>query len=203
MNALNQNTTVSTAQVDFANSKNHPSELGAWIFIFADMCIFAMYFGVYLWEKSLSPAMFSQGQATLNTGVGGFNTLVLLLSSYFVAKAVHQARLAQLKPFKLGLKLTIFCGLIFLCVKFVEYREKLSAGINLTTNEFYQYYFAFTGFHMLHVILGISFLAWLLFSIKTTDQLNYKTQTVESVGLYWHMVDLLWVVLFALIYLAP
>ncbi len=181
----------------------YPAELGVWLFVFADMCIFAMYFAVFVWEKNLNPAMFTEGQASLSTQLGGLNTVVLLISSYFAAKAVHSARLFNIEVYKRFIKLTMFCGLIFLCVKFVEYSDKFSAGFDIATNAFYRNYFAFTGFHMLHVIFGLSFLAWLLFSVKTVEQLKEKTQAIEGAGLYWHMVDLLWVVLFSLLYLVP
>ena len=184
-------------------TEHHPAEIGVWLFVFADMCIFAMYFGVFVWEKKLNPAMFAEGQATLSTQFGGLNTVVLIISSFFVAKAVHSARKLNIDAYRRFIKLTIFCGLTFLCVKFVEYSDKFSAGFDIATNEFYRNYFSFTGFHLLHVILGLSLLTWLLFSVKTTEQLKESNQTSESVGLYWHMVDLLWVVLFSLIYLVP
>ncbi|MCG8673697.1 MAG: cytochrome c oxidase subunit 3 [Pseudomonadales bacterium] len=179
-----------------------PSEFGVWLFILADMCIFAMYFAVHLWEKSLNPDMFLQGQATLNTQYGGFNTVVLLLGSCFVAKSLHAARHAQIDRYKRLLTLTILTGVVFLVVKTVEYQEKFAAGFHIATNEFYRNYFAFTGFHMLHVIIGLSFLMWLLFSINSKEKVANNLGNIESVGLYWHMVDLLWVILFALIYLA-
>ncbi len=183
--------------------EHHPAEIGVWLFIFADMCIFAMYFGVFVWEKNLNPAIFAEGQATLSAQLGGLNTVILLISSYFAAKAVHSARVFNIDAYRRFIKLTIFCGLAFLCVKFVEYSDKFSAGFDIATNAFYRNYFSFTGFHLLHVILGLSFLAWLLFSTKTAEQLKENVKASEGVGLYWHMVDLLWVVLFSLIYLVP
>ncbi len=186
-----------------AKIEHHPAEIGVWLFIFADMCIFAMYFGVFVWEKKLNPALFAEGQATLSAEFGGLNTVVLLISSFFAAKAVHSARMLNIDAYRRFIKFTMLCGFAFLCVKFLEYRDKFSAGFDIATNEFYRNYFAFTGFHLLHVILGLSLLTWLLFSVKTIEQLKGNIQTSEGVGLYWHMVDLLWVVLFSLIYLVP
>ena len=183
--------------------EHHPAEIGVWLFVFADMCIFAMYFGVFVWEKNLNPVMFAEGQATLSTQLGGLNTVMLLISSYFTAKAVHSARVLNIDAYRRFIKLTMLCGFVLLSVKFVEYSDKFSAGFDIATNAFYRNYFSFTGFHLLHVIFGLSFLAWLLFSVKTAEQLKENVRASESVGLYWHMVDLLWVVLFSLIYLVP
>ena len=178
-------------------------EAGVWVFILADMCIFSLYFGVFAWDKHLHPEQFTQGQATLNSGFGALNTLVLLTSSYFMASAVHAARAQRIEVYVRSIRLAIVCGLVFFVVKTVEYTEKISAGFHIATNEFYRNYFSFTGFHMIHVIVGTSFIIYLLSSIRTSDQVRANTSFIEGVGLYWHMVDLLWVVLFSLIYLVP
>ncbi|MDP7068779.1 MAG: cytochrome c oxidase subunit 3 [Acidimicrobiales bacterium] len=180
-----------------------PVEVGVWIFILADMCVFAMYFGVFAWDKHLHPEQFVQGQATLNNGFGALNTIVLLISSYFMASAVHAARAQKIEVYARLIRLTIVCGSAFLVVKTAEYTEKISAGFHIASNEFYRNYFSFTGFHMVHVIVGLSFVTYLLFSIRTSEQVRANASFIEGVGLYWHMVDLLWVVLFSLIYLVP
>ena len=181
-----------------------PAEPGVWLFVFADMCIFALYFAVFAWEKSLHQSSFAESQATLNTLFGGLNTVILLVSSYFMATAVQAARSNKPSLFSRSLNITALCGLAFLIVKAFEYTEKFNAGITIYTNEFYRNYFAFTGFHMVHVIIGLSLLLYMMyFSGNQQDRIESDIKTVEGVGLYWHMVDLLWVVLFALIYLVP
>ncbi len=178
-----------------------PAEFGMWLFIFADMCIFAMYFGVLTWDRFLFPDQFVQGQATLNNYLGALNTIVLLVSSFFVATAIQAARERNLGVYQRCIKLTIICGCIFLVVKIVEYTEKFQAGFHIATNEFYRNYFGFTAFHMLHVIVGLSLLTYLLFNSKKAEHIGTSIQNIEGVGLYWHMVDLLWIVLFSLFYL--
>lgn len=180
-----------------------PAELGLWIFILIDMCIFALYFWVFAWGKANNAEMYTQGQATLNIFFGGFNTAVLLISSFFIATSVHAARLLDIKRFQTFLKFTILGGVIFLVVKTIEYQEKFAAGFDIVSNEFYRNYFTFTGFHLLHVIFGLGFLCYLLFVIKSEEQVRTKMLHIEGAALYWHMVDLLWVVLFSLIYLVP
>lgn len=179
-----------------------PAEVGVWVFLLADMCIFAMYFGVFAWEKSLFPEQFTDGQASLNQYFGALNTVVLLVSSYFMASAVQSAREGLLQNYHRLLKFTLLLGAVFLAVKGVEYSDKFGAGFHIASNEFFRNYFAFTGFHLVHVIIGMSFILWIM-SFRSEGQLRDKQSTIEGVGLYWHMVDLLWVILFVLIYLVP
>jgi len=180
-----------------------PGELGLWIFLLADMSIFALYFWVFVWNQSLHPEQFLQGQASLNHYLGALNTVILLGSSYFAAMAVHGARGKNTTAFRRNIQLTIICGLGFWLVKAIEYGEKFDAGLHIATNEFYSFYFAFTGIHMVHVIIGLSLLSYTLFSFRTEEKIRQQMANIEGTVLYWHMVDLLWVVLFSLIYLLP
>jgi len=184
-----------------ASDARIPGELGLWIFLLADMSIFALYFWVFIWNQSLHPEQFLQGQASLNHSLGLLNTVILLSSSYFAAMAVHGARTKNTTAFLRNIKLTIACGLGFGLVKAVEYGEKFDAGLHIASNEFYSFYFAFTGIHMVHVIIGLSLLSYTLFSFTTEEKIRQKMANIEGTVLYWHMVDLLWVVLFSLIYL--
>jgi nitric oxide reductase NorE protein len=182
---------------------HHGAETGMWLFILADMCIFAMYFFVFAWDKSMHPEQFIQGQSTLNTRLGGANMLILLVSSFFIAKGVHAARKLDITNYLLYIRLTILCGLAFLVVKAIEYSDKFSAGYYIASNEFYRDYFAFTGLHMLHVITGLCVLVYALQFGQSGTPIKNNARFIENSGVYWHMVDLLWVVLFAYIYLVP
>jgi len=186
-----------------ATATQSPAETGLWLFILADMTIFAMYFGIFAWDKSLHPQQFAAGQATLNTAFGGINTIILLVSSYFMATAVHAARAADTPRYIRNVLLTISCGCAFLVIKAMEYTGKISAGHHIDSNLFYRDYFAFTGLHMMHVIIGLGLLGYAWHLGKRDSGIATHAGFVEGSGLYWHMVDLLWVVLFALIYLVP
>lgn len=186
-----------------AENNSAPAEAGIWVFLLADMIIFAMYFAVFVFDKSLQPQQFIAGQATLDTRLGGLNTVILLVSSYFMATAVHAARAANTARYSRYLRLTIACGCAFLVVKAIEYSAKFSAGYDIATDLFYRDYFAFTGLHMLHVIIGLCLLAYAGWLAKAGHRIDQHGRFIEGTGLYWHMVDLLWVVLFALIYLVP
>lgn len=183
---------------------NQRAETGMWLFVLADMCIFSMYFWIFARDKILQPEQFLQGQQTLNTTLGGVNTIILLLSSFLIAKAVHAARTGNITMYSRFLWLTILCGGAFVVFKTFEYSEKISAGYHIATNDFYRDYFAFTGLHMFHVITGLCLLFYALtFAKHGQSNITRHSNFIENTGVYWHMVDLLWVILFTLIYLAP
>lgn len=178
-----------------------PGELGVWMFVLGDMCIFALFFAVYLFYRSEDIHVFLSAQQTLNQNFGALNTILLLFSSWFVALAVIDVRE---QAGKLAPKLLFFAiayGLGFVVVKFFEYREKLNAGIGITTNDFYMYYYIFTGIHFIHVVIGLGLLILMLNASKKAIATDTGLRMFESGGIYWHMVDLLWIVLFPLLYL--
>jgi len=177
------------------------SEYGMFLFLLFDMCIFGLYFWVFAADKSALPEQFALGQANLNTLYGSINTFALLLSSYFIARALLASRQNQKKSYQRHIALGISCGILFLIVKAIEYSEKFAQGLSINSSTFYRDYFCFTGFHMLHVIIGLSLLTFCLFESK--QKAVSDNAFFEGCTLYWHMVDLLWLVLFALIYLAP
>lgn len=188
-------------RVDTRQADRLPGDSGVWTFVIADLGAFAMFFVVFTAGRMASPDMFEASRQHLDANLGVLNTLILLTSSLFMVKAVDAARAGARDLTLRNLMLTIGVGLLFAVTKIVEYKAKGAAGIGLTTNEFYTYYFAFTGIHFLHFIIGIG--ALLLMTLKARqDALDAKFVTwIESVGCYWHMVDLLWIMLFPMLYL--
>jgi len=182
--------------------KKIPGESGVWIFILGDMSIFAVCFLVYILERAKQPELFDSSQATLNQNYGALNTIVLLLSSLFVVLAVHQMRAAQESTARLMLVAAFVCGVTFVVVKAFEYHERILAGQTPATNSFYLLYFVLTGLHLFHLILGLGVLAglWLMGKPKSAMSSN-QWGFFEGGGCFWHMVDLLWLVLFPLIFL--
>lgn len=182
-------------------SSRLPGDSGVWVFIFADMMAFAIFFLVMVDGRIRDPEIYEQSRQTLNVNIGFINTLILLTSSMFMALAVEASRKKNRKQTVRFLISTIVVGLGFGVLKIYEYVGKFSQGIGLNTNDFYSYYFAFTGVHFLHYIIGMVILAWFAKHALRED-LNEKFNIwIESAGIYWHMVDLLWIVLFPLIYL--
>ncbi len=166
-----------------------------------DMVVFSLFFAVFLFYRNQDIALFTESQQTLNQTLGVCNTLLLLASSWFVAKGVDVARKNPLAPAPQWFLLAFACGFGFGVVKVVEYSEKISAGHTLMSNDFFMYYFVFTGIHFLHVIIGmvVLLLLWQLTRRPMTGPNDIRS--LESGGIFWHLVDLLWIVLFPLLYL--
>ena len=178
-----------------------PGEPGIWIFIMGDMLVFALFFSVFAFYRGEQPALFSASQATLNTGLGLTNTLLLLTSSWFVVEAVKAVRRGSGKLSCRLFFLAFLCGLAFSGIKLVEYNEKIAAGITLTSNDFFMFYYIFTGLHFVHVIIGLVMLVFVMLTLARPATGEQKVRFVEVGASYWHMVDVLWIVLFPLIYL--
>jgi nitric oxide reductase NorE protein len=172
-----------------------------WIFILGDMLIFAVLFGTYLHYRSRNPQLFNHSQLALNPGFGVVNTLLLLLSSLLVAVAITALRrkvTGIAPPLIAG---AMACGLAFSVLKVIEYHDKIAAGITPLTNEFFMFYYALTGLHWFHLVLGLAMLAYLLYASRQPALTAKQFSWAEGGGCFWHMVDLLWIVLFPLLYL--
>lgn len=180
-----------------------PGEEGVWVFIVGDMSAFGLFFVVFAWYYAQSPELFLQSQSQLNQHFGAINTLLLLSSSWFVVMALNAYRKNLLKHSGRLISMAFLCGLGFGAIKFLEYGEKLSHGITMTTNDFFMFYYIYTGIHFLHLILGMLVLIFLFLKTRKVDVvLSGKDISVfEGGAAYWHMVDLLWIVLFPLLYL--
>ncbi|WP_019875136.1 cytochrome c oxidase subunit 3 [Sporichthya polymorpha] len=176
-----------------------PGEPGLWLFMFADMLLFAALFGIVIYVRDDQPAMFAESQATLNQTLGLINTLLLLTGSLFVAMAVHGNRTGAGRPDRLVLG-AIGCGFGFLAIKALEWGSSIADGHTVSTNDFFQAYYMLTGIHLAHVTIGLG----LLFAMwRELGRPQPRRGFLEGSGCYWHLVDLLWVVLFPLIYLTP
>ncbi len=179
-----------------------PGTNGIWTFIFIDMIVFTLFFIVYLSERLRVPDTFITSQSHLEPAFGLVNALILLTSSLFVAEAVAAARLGHPALVKTRLTLGIGCGLLFSASKLAEYGGKFADGISPVTNSFYSFYFLLTMIHFLHVLAGLIFLTHCLMRAKAeVGQPSFVTK-IENVGLFWHFVDLLWLFIFPLLYLA-
>lgn len=202
MTTLVENDTTASPS-DLPRRKHVPGEEGAWIFILGDMCVFAVFFSVYLTQRSHDPALFAHAQDTLNRNFGALNTILLLVSSLFVVLAVRAVRLPSLRNVAPRLILAAFaCGAGFVVVKAFEYHEKIAAGVTPATNDFYMYYFVLTGLHLFHLVIGLAVLIVLWRFSKKPALSKHQMAFFEGGACFWHMVDLLWIVLFPLLFLA-
>lgn len=178
-----------------------PGEAGVWVLIVGDMAVFGIFFAVFSYYRGLDPATFAAAQAQLNQTYGVVNTLLLLASSWLVAIAVQTARAGEGSVAPRCFALAGLCGLGFGGIKIIEYSEKIAAGITLTTNDFFMYYYMFTGIHFFHLLVGLVVLLFLWRRARAGIRTPGDLVFLESGASYWHMVDLLWIVLFSLLYL--
>ena len=181
--------------------KRIPGEEGVWVFILGDICVFAVFFTYYLVQRSKHANLFDLSQSTLNRHLGAVNTFFLLISSLLVVLAVRAMRTAQrgfARRFIVG---AFLCGVAFIVVKAFEYSERISAHQLPTTNGFYLLYFVLTGLHLFHLIIGLGVLTALFFLARRADLSKHQWSFFEGGACFWHMVDLLWLVLFPLIFL--
>jgi nitric oxide reductase NorE protein len=184
-----------------ADARRTPGEGGIWVFILADMTVFALMFGALVLLQADDPARYELGQDHLHVGVGVANTIVLLGSSLAVALAVRHARAGALAPARRLFSVAFGCALLFWALKLYEYTSLGGDGVSARENEFFLYYFSFTGVHLLHVTLGLAGLAGVIRLTRRPVLSDHERSLVETGASYWHMVDLLWIVLFALLYL--
>jgi len=178
-----------------------PGDFAIWIFIFAELLVFGIFFLAYAFARSYNVELFNASQSTLTREFGAINTFVLITSSFFVVRAVAAIKHNNSQICVNWLSATLVMGSIFVVIKLIEFYEKLSEGINLSTNTFYMFYLSLTFFHFMHVILGMVILIAILLKAR---QGGYNAQNhtgVETGASYWHMVDLVWIILFPLIYI--
>jgi cytochrome c oxidase subunit 3 len=183
------------------------AKFGMWLFLATELLLFGVMFAAFAIFRWKYFDEFHTASKHLNWMLGSANTAVLLLSSYFAALAVDEAQHGRNKGVVKFLSLTIFCAGIFLVIKTVEYTQKYQHGYFPGGANFHEYkaflplYFCMTGIHALHVIIGMGLLTWALLKAKA-DRFSERYYTPVEIGaLYWHLVDLIWIYLFPLLYL--
>jgi nitric oxide reductase NorE protein len=176
-----------------------PGEAGIWVFVLGDMFVFALMFALFVYYRNENIEMYVNSQKALSQNCGALNTLLLLTSSWLVARGVHLAREGKTKPAWRLLSAARLCGVGFALVKFFEYGEKIHEGITPKSNEFFMFYYVLTGIHFMHVTIGLGVLTFMILRLR--DPEPPSAMMLECGATYWHMVDLLWIVLFPLLYL--
>lgn len=176
-----------------------PGEPGIWVFVLIDLCFFGLLFISYAYERAGQAEVFRDAQAVLNAHRGLLNTLILLSSSWFVALAVQAAR--NRGRFLAWLSLAAGCGAAFVAVKLSEFHDLIGAGASMLSNDFFMFYFVISSIHLLHVLAGIVVLAVMMRQANSGAIQAGCLKGLESAATYWHMVDLLWVMIFPLLYL--
>ena len=178
-----------------------PGDLAIWFFIFAELLVFAIFFIVYSIQRLQHVELFNQYQQTLNKETGAINTALLITASYFVVRAVQEIKKNNVDTCISWLYRSLGMGAGFLMLKSYEFYSKFSVGINLNTNDFYFFYISLTFFHFLHVILGMIIISFVILFAKKGRYSAKEHTGIETAASYWHMVDLVWIVLFPLVYI--
>ena len=194
----------------------HAARLGMWIFLASEMLLFAGLFALCVAYRAHYPEGFAEGVHHNTKLLGAINTGVLLASSYFVAVAVHKIRAGRAGQAALLVLATITMGGVFLALKITEYRHHFHDGIypggqghffaahtTAGLSVFWTLYFFMTGLHALHVTVGMVLLSSTLLGIRTRKITVEAPQRMEVAAVYWHLVDVIWIFLWPLLYLAP
>lgn len=213
----NQNATHGESHVahHFVDSEQQldSSKLGMWLFLVTEVLFFGGLFVAYIVYRAWNPELFYMSAKELSTTMGAINTVVLIGSSLTIALAVRAAQLNQRALLSRYLIVTILLACVFLVIKYFEYTSKFAVGI--LPGEFYTYegidhpgapiffsiYYMMTGLHGLHVIIGIGLMVYLVVKARAGTYTAAYYTPVEVTALYWHLVDLIWIFLFPLLYL--
>ncbi len=201
-------------QFDTLEQQKESATLGMWLFLVQEILFFGGLFMAYMLYRWRDPQAFAAGSHELDITLGLVNTVILIASSLTMAMAVHSAQTDKNKALVRYLVATGILGLAFLVIKYFEYSAKwehhLVPGPNFHFPElaidgraeiFFSLYFAMTGMHALHMVVGLVLLGWLLVPAARGRFNSQYHNPIECFGLYWHFVDIVWIFLFPLLYL--
>ena len=186
---------------------------GVWLFMATEILMFGGLFVGYFLFKGMYPEIFEEGSKFLDWRLGAANTLVLIFSSLTMALSIHYIQKGERKKAMNSLLITLVCGVIFMGIKYYEYTHKFHLGIfpgsgfayegaeNWNLALYFGFYFCMTGMHGLHVLIGMGLIYWVYLRTKRGDFSPKYFTAVEGVGIFWHLVDLIWIYLFPLLYL--
>ncbi len=175
-----------------------PGQPDMWAFVLFETLVFTAYFGFYLFSRARNPELFLHAQPQLDLRVGVFNTLVLLLSSWSVARCVQSARVGAYRAALRDVFITAAFAVVFLSVKVFEWARLVRRGNGFDSNDFFNYYFFLTGIHFVHLLIGFVVLGVIVYQLRSPARRSQVI--VETCATYWHTVDFLWVLIFALLY---
>lgn len=193
--------------------QEHAGRLGMWLFLASELLLFAALFGLYASYRTMYPEDFQAASEHNDVALGTTNTVVLITSSFTVAWSIHAIRRGRRRVAIACLLATVGFGFVFLALKSVEYAHHITEGIlpgayysfhELETRGvvlFFTMYYIMTGLHALHVIAGMVFVAYAAFATWRGAITAEHNTLLENAGLYWHLVDLIWIYLWPLLYL--
>jgi nitric oxide reductase NorE protein len=179
-------------------SKHVPGGRDIWFFVLFESLVFTSYFCVYLFNRTQHEEAFLLGQSHLLLWLGVLETIVLLSSSWSMARSVQLARAGRFEQARQDAFVTAGLGFVFLVLKIVEWSRLIHMGHTFTSSQFFQYFFFLTAIHCVHLLIGFVFLGVLVYQLSSEQRRSQAT--VETCATYWHSVDFYWVLIFALLY---
>ena len=182
-----------TDATDPQQAARPPGDLMIWVLIISEILVFGAGLAAFLAVRISDPAGFADAQSHLDRVAGGLNTALLVTSGYLAAIAVRARGAGRRTAARVRLIGAALLGAVFLGVKSIEYQEKIAAGIGTETHPFFTFYYLLTGFHAAHVIAGILVLGLIVW--------RDSMENMENGVAFWHMIDLVWILLFPVIYL--
>ncbi|HIP48536.1 MAG TPA: nitric oxide reductase [Lutibacter sp.] len=191
---------MSTAKIDYKNIYYPPGGILIWILIFLELITFSAALIALAVYSRENPAAYHSSRLLLNSTYGAINTLFLLTSGFFMATSMHQLKAGNYDKSTFYLKLTMLGGVLFLILKAIEYSGKISHGLTIGYDTFFTFYWLLTLFHVIHVLVGMIILVSMYFSIKKKKE-NTSIEDAEAGATFWHMCDLIWLILFPVLYL--
>jgi len=192
---------MTTATIDHKNIYYPPGGILIWMIVALEFLTFSIALLVFLFQRNGDIALFNESQHLLNKFLGTANTIVLITSGFLMATTINLLRSGQEKKAVKYLIITILFGVAFLVLKGVEYQDKISHGYTFSYNSFFNFYWLLTGFHFLHVLVGVLLLSYMGLKIHQGAYNKDNYEDVETSAVFWHMCDLIWIFLFPIIYL--
>jgi cytochrome c oxidase subunit III len=200
-----------TQAIPHVHRDDEASKFGMWIFIFSELLIFGALFLVYSVYRYMHPVAFELAANELDVVVGTINTVILLVSSMTIAMSITAVRYGNKKHALMLLGATLLLALVFMVNKYFEWSDKISHGLFPGSEQmqalgygdtlFYGLYYFLTGLHALHILVGIGLILYVIYAVRKEEIHSTDSVYLENVGLYWHLVDLIWIFLFPLFYL--
>lgn len=187
-------------KIDYKNIYYPPGGILMWILITLELITFGIALIALVAYSRENPELYHESRLMLNTTFGAINTVFLLVSGFFMATTVHLFKQQKFDKSLFYLRLTMLGGFLFLALKSVEYYEKLNLGFVLDYNTFFTFYWLLTGFHVIHVLVGMVILMFFYYTLKKKNA-QTKLEDIEAGAAFWHMCDLIWLLLFPVIYL--
>ena len=191
---------MESSSINHRNVYYPPGGILIWIIIFIELITFGSALVTMVYYGLQEIEVFHTSRLQLNASIGTINTLFLITSGYFMARSVGCLKNNDKGRSILFLKLTMLGGLLFLALKSVEYYFKIHAGLTVGHNTFFTFYWMLTLFHVIHVIVGLVILTTVFFGLRK-EKATVSIVDMEASAAFWHMCDLIWLLLFPIIYL--